>query len=59
MLIDSPKACAPGYLDVIRAREPERPLSRVNKIHPALKHGPTRRLLSFPAKIGADFENSE
>ena len=38
-LIDSPKACAPGYLDVIRAREPERPLSRVNKIHPALKHG--------------------
>jgi hypothetical protein len=44
---------------VIRAREPERPLSRVNKIHPALKHGPTRRLLSFPAKIGADFENSE
>jgi hypothetical protein len=39
MLIDSTKACAPAYFDVIRAREPERPLSRVNKIHPALKHG--------------------
>jgi hypothetical protein len=56
MLIDNTQACAPAYLDVIRARESERPLSRVNKIHPALRHGGYSATTILPGEDSVAFE---
>jgi hypothetical protein len=54
--IDSPKAAAPGWLKLIRAREQERRVSRVNKIHSALKHGAYTATAVLPGENLAAFQ---